>query len=101
MAFTFPQLIRNSWGLYLFIGLSGLIIARLIEMVMGYKQKSKYSRIMSYVSIVIFSLYIMYDTKKIIVNADNCVNPDYINESINLFLDTLNLFQTNYMLSSR
>ena len=43
----------------------------------------------------------MYDTKKIIVNADNCVNPDYINESINLFLDTLNLFQTNYMLSSR
>tara|TARA_B110000971_G_scaffold48732_1_gene48789 strand:- start:1016 stop:1744 length:729 start_codon:yes stop_codon:yes gene_type:complete len=101
MAFTFPQLIRNSWGLYLFIGLSGLIIARLIEMVMGYKQKSKYSRIMSYVSIVIFSLYIMYDTKKIIVNADNCVNPDYINESINLFLDTLNLFQSNYMLSSR
>ena len=38
----------------------------------------------------------MYDTKKVLVNADKCVNPDYINESINLVLDSLNLFTSIY-----
>ena len=32
----------------------------------------------------------------IIINAENCVNPDYINESVNLFLDSVNLFTNIY-----
>ena len=100
IAFTFPQIIRKSWGMYLFIGLIGLLVARITEAFIGYKQNEKRSRIISYIAIVIFSLYVMYDTKKIIINADNCVNPDYINESLGLFLDSLNLFQNNYLLSS-
>ena len=99
ISFTFPQLIRGSWGTYLFIGLIGLLIGRIAEIFTGYGHNEKRSRIISYISIIIFSLYIMYDTKKIIINADNCVNPDYINESLGLFLDTLNIFQNNYLLS--
>jgi len=99
IAFSFPYLIKNSWGMYLFIGLIGIIIARFVEMFIK-KDNKKYSRVISYVAIVLFSLLIMYDTKKIIVNANNCVNPDYINESLGLFLDSINLFQNNYILSS-
>ena len=55
---------------------------------------------MSYLSILLFSMYIMFDTKKIIVNAENCVNPDYINESINLVLDTMNIFTNMYSLNN-
>ena len=100
ISFAFPQLIRKSWGTYLFIGLTGILIARIAELFTGYEPGEKRSKIISYISIIIFSLYIMYDTKKIIINADNCVNPDYINESLGLFLDTLNIFQNNYLLSS-
>ena len=100
ITFLFPQLIKKSWGTYLFIGLLGLLLARIIEAFAGYKQNEKRSRIISYISIIIFSLYIMYDTKKILVNADNCVNPDYINESLGLFLDSINIFQNTYLLSS-
>ena len=100
ISFTFPQLISSSWGTYLFIGLIGLVIARIVELFTTYKPDEKRPRIISYISIIIFSLYIMYDTKKIIVNANNCVNPDYINESLGLFLDTLNIFQNNYLLST-
>ena len=63
------------------------------------KDNKKYSKVISYVAIVLFSLLIIYDTKKIILNANNCVNPDYINESLGGFLDSINLFQNNYILS--
>ena len=95
-AYARPDLIKNSWGTYLFIMLLTLLGARLIELFAGFKHNSKYSRIISYISIVVFSLYVMFDTKNIIVNADNCVNPDYINESVNLFLDSVNLFTNIY-----
>ena len=95
-AYARPDLIKNSWGTYLFIMLITLLGARLIELFAGFKHNSNYSRIISYISIVVFSLYVMYDTKNIIINSEKCVNPDYINESVNLFLDSLNLFTNIY-----
>ena len=95
-AYARPDLIKNSWGTYLFIMLITLLGARLIELFAGFKHNSNYSRVISYISIVVFSLYVMFDTKNIIINADNCVNPDYINESVNLFLDSMNLFTNIY-----
>ena len=99
IAFAYPQMISDGWGIYLFIALIGLLIARIMELFV--KFDSQKSRIISYISVIVFSLYIMYDTKKIIVNAKQCINPDYINESINLFLDSINLFQNNYLLSRK
>jgi len=101
ITFSFPKLIKDSWGIYLFIGLIGLLIARVVEIFVAKKEpRTKMSKIISYIAIVIFSLLVMYDTKNIIKNAENCVNPDYINESLSLFLDSINLFQNNFLLSN-
>ena len=50
------------------------------------------SYILSYVFIIIFSFLLLYDTKKLQVNAKKCIIPDYVNESISIFLDIINLF---------
>ena len=98
ITFYAPQIVKDSWFMYLFIGLIALVIARIIELIMTYrnKERPKFSKWISYISILLFSLFIMYDTKKVIDNANQCVNPDYINESINLVLDSLNLFTNLY-----
>ncbi len=98
ITYSVPNLVKDSWFIYLFISLIALFIARITELVITYRNKKrpKFSRWVSYISILVFSLFIMYDTKKVLVNADKCVNPDYINESINLVLDSLNLFSSLY-----
>ena len=47
-----------------------------------------------YIMIVIFIFmgFILYDTKRLQINAKNCVKADYIKESLKLFLDILNIF---------
>ena len=99
ISYKYPSYINESWGGYLLFALIGLILIRFAELFSGVKYKSRYSRLVSYASIVLFSFFIMYDTKKLIVNAENCVNPDYINESLHLFLDSINLFQNLYYVS--
>ena len=49
----------------------------------------------AYILIVLFIFFLLYDTKKIQINAKNCVTEkaDYINESLGIILDVLNLFQ--------
>ena len=56
------------------------------------KKMLKYT---AYISILLFTLMLLYDTKKMQINAKNCVDgkADYINESLNLFLDIRNLFE--------
>ena len=66
---------------------------------LGYIHPTRYNRIVAYVTIGLFSLFVLYDTKQIIKNADKCVNPDYINQSLDLFLDSLNIFSGVTMLN--
>ena len=49
----------------------------------------------AYFFIALFTIYILYDTKKIQVNARLCKEStvDYINESLGIVLDAINLFQ--------
>ena len=54
--------------------------------------KSNMKKYMTYFFIVLFMLYILYDTKRLQVNAKKCIKADYISESFNLFLDIWNLF---------
>lgn len=100
ISFLKPNLISDSWGTYLFMSLLGLLIGRVVEMFSGIKHDSTYSRVLSYLSILVFSMYVMLDTQNIIANAENCVNPDYINESVNLVLDSMNLFTNIYAVNS-
>lgn len=100
LTFSFPKLIKDWWGNYLLIALVGLIVARLVEIFRKTSYNSYNSKLISYISIIIFSLFVMYDTKKIIINANNCYNPDYINESLHLFIDSINLFQNLFIVNS-
>ena len=75
-------------------------MTRLVEMgLIWYNKiepKNKYGRFISYITIIIFIMFILYDTKKVQENAKNCITADYINESLNLYLDTINLFANIY-----
>lgn len=87
--------IQDSMGSYLFIGLIILICVSVVEIILRYAgvlQISTVRRLISYAAILLFSGFILYDTKSILKNAERCVNADYISQSMNVFLDSLNIF---------
>lgn len=106
IAFVKPDFIKPSWGPILFFALLGAIIVELFAIMTG----NYNNRIINYVVIAIFIGYLLYDTKFMRVRAkkcledcdyysfnrfdhsSKCVKPDYIRESINIFLDIYNLF---------
>ena len=94
-AFLKPNWIGDNWALPLTIGLIVLIIAKICEIYLNkYYNKSneKHNVLYSYFIIIIFSLWTLYDTKNILKNANNCVNPDYINQSLDIFINSINMF---------
>lgn len=99
--YLFPDIVKDSWGTYLLIALFSLIISRVVEIfiTIKYPEYKTNNKAISYISIIIFSLILMYDTKKIIVNAENCYNPDYINESLSLLLDSINIFSNLFVIN--
>jgi FtsH-binding integral membrane protein len=101
VSYLYPNLIGESWGSGLFFALIGLVIARLVELIfigtnnLGYH--STFSRIVTYLGIGLFSLYLVYDGGKVVRNAEFCKNADYITESLDLVLDSINLFNNIYL----
>lgn len=93
IAFIKPDLISLSIGPVLLFSLIGIIIYMLISIYLG-KGNYRTPKWLSYIIIVIFVLFILYDTKLIQLHAKNCKDKtvDYINESLGIFLDTINLF---------
>jgi FtsH-binding integral membrane protein len=84
-----------DWGVYLSAGLIGLIFATIITSLMT-QDKKEANTINLWISrlvVVLFTLYIGFDVEVLKVNAKLCKsNPDYVNESLNLYLDIVNLF---------
>jgi FtsH-binding integral membrane protein len=84
-----------GWEAYLFAGLLGLILASIATMFMS-KETKEANNVNMWISrfvVLLFTLYIGFDVEVMKVNATLCKsNPDYINESINLYLDIINLF---------
>lgn len=85
-----------DWGIYLSAGLFGLIVAMIVTSFMTKTQKDAdiahlwFSRII----VVLFTLYLGFDVEVLKVHAKMCnSNPDYVNESLNIYLDIINLFQ--------
>jgi len=90
------------WYFYLFISLIGLILARLILYglaMTGYyddKQIRTGSKVISSFAIVLFALFTTFDINLIRVQAKACKgNPDYIDASMGIFLDFLNLITSS------
>lgn len=95
IAFLKPNLINLSWSNTLLTLTISLLIANVSERLLYYNKvidSRKYSKTLSYGAIILFSFWVLYDTKRVIVNAENCVNPDYINQSLDFVLDSLNIF---------
>jgi len=89
-----------GFGPYLFGALIGLIIAQIILFILTATttiQKEQYfegRKLLSFFGVGLFSLFAAYDTQVIKVLARKCKKRgDYINASLGLFLDFLNLFQ--------
>jgi len=102
-----------SWGIYLWGGLTALLVVSLIgtffnssdndkeeDKTKG-KTKSedkngnnnKWSIWIGRLIILLFTIYVGFDIQILKINAEACKeNPDYINESINLYVDILNIF---------
>ena len=72
------------------------IISYLIDAII---YKSEHLRSITYVSVVIFSLLMVYDTKRIIFSK-LCNPVDYTSSTAGLFLDIINMFQNLYILDN-
>jgi len=89
-----------GFGPYLFGALIGLILAQLILIILTATttiQKEQYfegRKLLSFFGVGLFSLLAAYDTQVVKLHARQCKKRgDYINESLGLFLDFVNLFQ--------
>lgn len=101
-----PESYFDSWGTYLCVGLIGLIIFQFIDLIFGDKKSFQFynrQKIYSGIAILLFSGFILYDTKKIYQTANYVIKscPDIKNHlscakyparSLSLFLDIMNLF---------
>jgi FtsH-binding integral membrane protein len=82
-----------AWSAYLYAGLLGLLCATIISMFFSTKERSDASVWISRFVVLLFTLYIGYDVQVLKLHAKKCKSePDYVNESMNLYLDVLNLF---------
>ena len=88
-----------GFGPYLFGALLGLIVAQFILFILEATttiQKQQYfqgAKVLSFFGIALFSLFAAYDTQVVKLHARTCKKQgDYIEESMGLFLDFLNLF---------
>ena len=83
----------NQIGLGLFVALISIIIIEIIHILFYNNNSFGVFKLTSYFVIVLFSLYVSYDTATIIKKEDLCVDyPNYPKFSIDFFLDILNLF---------
>jgi FtsH-binding integral membrane protein len=79
----------SSLGGYLLYGLLALIIFQLMDIIfLDYSYKK--IKIYGIITVILFSGFILYDTDVLL--SKSITNPDYPVESMNLFLDILNLF---------
>ena len=92
IAYLKPEFISLSWGPVLLVLLVGVIIVELLALAFAGNNTSTIFKYSSYFVIGLFMLFILYDTKRLQINAKNCVIADYISESVKLFLDIWNIF---------
>jgi len=96
LAVQFPSFFKDKYLPYIIFGLLMIIISYLIDDIF---YKSEHSRSITYVSVVIFSLLMVYDTKRIIFSK-LCNPVDYTSSTAGLFLDIINMFKNLYILDN-
>ena len=95
LVFIIPEFLKSTYNIAItgfLIALISIIITEVFLLFTGQYTNSIY-KIISYFVIILFSLFISYDTSRLFHYAKICVNsPNYPLVSTNLFLDIINLF---------
>ena len=87
-----------GYEIYLFAALIGLVLGRLgvgVAMLVGAPEKkiTGWNLFFSVLATFVFSVYIAFDTQVLKEMAKECKgSPDYINGSLSLYLDIVNMF---------
>jgi FtsH-binding integral membrane protein len=76
-----------QFGAFLLLSLLALIIAKLVNMVGP--QLSSVKKVLAYIGLALFSLFVIYDTNEILSRE---YYGDFITASMDYYLDILNLF---------
>lgn len=94
IVFLKPDMVSRSWGFPLMVGLLSLILSQIIFMLFGFNREA--NNMISFFSVILFTLFISYDTKTAYVASNKCIEgtANYINYSLSLFLDFINLFSS-------
>ncbi len=86
-----------GWGPYLFAGLIGLIVARLVVFGLSFtsvkgEALGSVSNILSWIGSALFAAYFAYDTRIMYNRLAKEREHDYVNTALGPFLDIVNLF---------
>ena len=90
-------------GIYLFFGLLSLIIFRIVTLMIKPKNKDetrKKTRFFVTITMIIFALYILYDTNNILLKYRN-TDVDCIRGALEYYLDILNLYNNTTIINSK
>ena len=86
-----------GFGGYLVAGLLGLLVAR-IGLMIAYgvgadaSSISSVNKILSWIGTALFAVFVAYDTQLLKKEMKSLKKPDYVNSSLGLYLDIINLF---------
>lgn len=105
VVYMYPSFFEKTYHFMmigLFIGLIAVIIIEIVSIFFLSQNKNSNSennygwrKYITYFIIVLFSLFVSYDTITVFREAKSCVNyPNYPKSSLNFFLDILNLFSS-------
>jgi len=105
VVYMYPSFFEKTYNFMmigLFIGLIAVIIIELVSIFFLSQNKNTNSenndgwrKYITYFIIVLFALFVSYDTITVFKEAKSCVNyPNYPKSSLNFFLDILNLFSS-------
>lgn len=84
-----------GWGVYLWATLSVLLIAMIynVAITKSDNERSDWRIWLARFGVVLFALYVAFDVEILKANAAICSGEaDYVGESLNLYLDMINLF---------
>ena len=95
-SYAYPnKKISRNWGSYLFTGLIVLLFLQIFNLILGTEEWSW----VSYFAVFLFCALLLYDTERLNLIAKACREgtkspspPDYLRDSLNIFLDIINLF---------
>ena len=106
IAYSMPNFFEKSYNFMsstLFVGLLVIILVELFNLLFNKDNDSllKTFRFTSYIVIFLFTLFVSYDTHRMIILKKMCTSlPNYPKFSLDFFLDILNLFKRIVFLRS-